>query len=155
VVWVVDDTAVARRAVARVLRAWGFKAVELSNGQKMVDALEALVSAGATSADWPSAVILDSSMPVLDGAGALRALREMTRAQRDAGSAGTRCYERLRGAVVIGASGTTDDAELRALTGAGAATVLSKPILPRALAKALQDKAGLALSPMAQRVARS
>jgi CheY-like chemotaxis protein len=128
VVWVVDDTAVARRAVARVLRAWGFKAVELSNGQKMVDALEALVSAGATSADWPSAVILDSSMPVLDGMGALRALREMTRAQSERD-----VVSRLVGIKIVGATGAPESDELSGLMGSGASVVLSKPIDPESL----------------------
>jgi CheY-like chemotaxis protein len=63
---VVDDTALFRDPLAASLRTAGYDAVCAANGE------EALA---AVAARRPDLILLDMSMPVMDGAGFLRALR--------------------------------------------------------------------------------
>ncbi|KAA0171583.1 hypothetical protein FNF27_06293 [Cafeteria roenbergensis] len=174
-VWVVEDVAVARRSVARALRAWGFAVAEMEDGRRAMDALHALVRssaapeagtvgspmvAAATSASsaaslggaarWPDAVLLDSRMPELDGEGVLRELRELAASLASSGEAAMAA--RVRAIPVLGATGSTDAVEQGSLLRGGALAILVKPIDPVELALALEREARIVLPPAAQAV---
>ena len=175
-VWVVEDVAVARRSVARALRAWGFAVAEMEDGRRAMDALQALVRssaapeagtvgspvvAAATSASsagslggtarWPDAVLLDSRMPELDGEGVLRELRELAASLASSGEAAMAA--RVRAIPVLGATGSTDAVEQGSLLRGGALAILVKPIDPVELALALEREARIVLPPGARAVA--
>lgn len=175
-VWVVEDVAVARRSVARALRAWGFAVAEMEDGRRAMDALQALVrssaapeagtvgspaavpeSAAASAASlggparWPDAVLLDSRMPELDGEGVLRELRELAASLASSGEAAMAA--RVRAIPVLGATGSTDAVEQGSLLRGGALAILVKPIDPVELALALEREARIVLPPGARAVA--
>ncbi|MCP3165999.1 response regulator [Myxococcus qinghaiensis] len=67
---VVDDDADLREALEEVLRDAGYEVMGASNGKHALDVL------GATR-ELPILVLLDMMMPVLDGAGFARAMRQV------------------------------------------------------------------------------
>ena len=177
-VWVVEDVAVARRSVARALRAWGFAVAEMEDGRRAMDALQALVrsstspeagtvgspaavpeSAAASAASlgrgarWPDAVLLDSRMPELDGEGVLRELRELAASLASSGEAAMAA--RVRAIPVLGATGSTDAVEQGSLLRGGALAILVKPIDPVELINCLREHTGLRPRPHVLRMARS
>ena len=153
--WVVEDVAVARRSVARALRAWGFAVAEMEHGRRAMDAIQALVrgNAGSSTAEapaaaaagpqWPDAVLLDSRMPELDGEGVLRELQELAASLESSGDAASAL--RVRSIPVLGATGSTDAAEQGSLLRGGALAILVKPIDPVELALALEREARIVL----------
>jgi two-component system, cell cycle response regulator DivK len=68
-VMIVDDSNDIREMVKFVLDSRGYKVIEAANGQ------EALKIARA---ECPDLILMDLNMPVLDGFGATRSIREMT-----------------------------------------------------------------------------
>lgn len=64
---VVDDSAVIRKAVRRILEGLGFSVTEAGDGSLALD----LLKAGSA----PDAILLDVEMPVMDGLAFLKALR--------------------------------------------------------------------------------
>ena len=67
-VLVVDDAAVARKIVARMVTSLGFEVITAADGQQALEAID--------RSDPPVAVITDWNMPVMDG-------RELAKAVRD------------------------------------------------------------------------
>jgi CheY-like chemotaxis protein len=65
-VMVVDDTAVIREAVARLLRREGFETICAANGKEALDKLKL---------NQPDLVLLDIMMPEMDGLHCLQELR--------------------------------------------------------------------------------
>jgi len=167
-VWVVDDVAVSRRAIARALRAKGVRTAEMSHGGEVVAAVQSLLlgmreaaagagaaasvapselpgpserAAGATGGEWPDAVLVDSHMPVLSGAGAIEAVRSLGEGEASEGR--ETASRRVKGLVWIGATGSEGGSGGAALASAGARCVLGKPIMPGELWEALAREAGL------------
>jgi CheY-like chemotaxis protein len=66
VVVLVDDSADVRSSLAEVLRAEGFKVIEAADGREGVE---------RTRAVTPDLVLMDLSLPVLDGAAAMRVIK--------------------------------------------------------------------------------
>lgn len=66
VVVLVDDSADVRSSVAEVLRAEGFTVIEAADGREGVE---------RTRAAMPDLVLMDLSLPVLDGAAAMRIIK--------------------------------------------------------------------------------
>jgi len=64
---IVDDSRMIRRVAARILRDIGFDVSEAANGQEALDACRI---------SMPDAILLDFNMPVMDGVGFLKALRQ-------------------------------------------------------------------------------
>jgi len=64
---VVDDSAVIRKAIRRILEGLGFSVTEAGDGALALGLLEA--------GSAPDAILLDVEMPVMDGLAFLRALR--------------------------------------------------------------------------------
>ncbi|NVJ26603.1 MULTISPECIES: response regulator [Myxococcus] len=67
---VVDDDADLREALEEVLRDAGYEVMGASNGKHALDVL-------GTTRELPILVLLDMMMPVLDGAGFARAMRQV------------------------------------------------------------------------------
>jgi CheY-like chemotaxis protein len=67
---VVDDDADLREALEEVLRDAGYEVLGATNGKHALEVL-------ATAQPLPGLVLLDMMMPVLDGAGFARAMREV------------------------------------------------------------------------------
>lgn len=111
---VVDDDAVLRRTVSTVLRLEGFDVIEAADG---ADALERI----STSARRPGAIILDWSMPTMDGA----AFRRVQR-----GDSLLSCIP----VIVLTGDGTAQ-AEARDL---GVDVLLTKPVRLQVLLSALE-----------------
>lgn len=65
---VVDDSKMIRRVAGRILKDMKFAAVEAENGAEALTLCQN---------DMPDAILLDWNMPVLDGMGFLKALREL------------------------------------------------------------------------------
>jgi CheY-like chemotaxis protein len=117
-VLVVDDHPDARAILAEALASYGF-AVDVA-----VDGGEAVAKAAAS---LPDAVVLDLSLPVLDGFTVSRRLRE---------------DPRTRGIAILALTAYTDaENHARART-AGCTAVLSKPALPRRVADLLLEVLG-------------
>ncbi len=74
-VLVVDDEALVRRQLRRSLELRGYSVIEAANGRSALAALEQESKAGADAARVIDVVILDMTMPDLDGAEVLRRLR--------------------------------------------------------------------------------
>lgn len=64
---IVDDSRMIRRVAGRIVKDMGFKTLDATNGQEALDACQV---------EMPDAILLDWNMPVLDGFGFLKALRE-------------------------------------------------------------------------------
>lgn len=109
-VLVADDSLTARLIVRSTLEPLGHAIIEAEDGQAVLDHL--------TEADLPDLLVLDWSMPCVDGESVLRALR-----QRDG---------RATLPVLVCATGREQDA-VRLAMELGAAGVLTKPIQPRVL----------------------
>jgi CheY-like chemotaxis protein len=73
IVMVVDDTAVIREAVAKLLRREGFETICASNGREALDALQQ---------SCPDLMLLDIMMPEMDGITCLAELRRDPRWQQ-------------------------------------------------------------------------
>jgi CheY-like chemotaxis protein len=116
-VLVVDDYGVVRDVVARILEDAGFLVRTASNG------LEALIAAYEMR---PRVIVMDISMPVLDGVEATRLIK---------------AGETTRDARVIAYTGTPsfDNSPTRTLF----AAVLTKPATPAAVLATVQQVAGL------------
>lgn len=67
-VLVVDDSPVIRKVARRIFDGMGFQTAEAEDGRKAVTACNFLM---------PDVILLDWNMPVLDGFGFLRELRQM------------------------------------------------------------------------------
>ena len=72
-VLIVDDSAVVRKIARRILENMGLQTSEASDGGQAL---------AACSFSMPDAILLDSSMPVLDGFEFLRRLRRMPGGER-------------------------------------------------------------------------
>lgn len=107
-VLVVDDDAVARRALLALLRALGYRTAEAANGRECLERV---------AAETPDLLLLDIEMPELNGWETLAALRE----------------RQYAGAVIVLTGADTTDDAVRALT-AGADDFLAKPCELRELA---------------------
>ncbi len=64
---IVDDSRMIRRVASRILKDMGFDASEAPNGQEALDACRLFM---------PDAILLDWNMPIMDGFGFLKALRQ-------------------------------------------------------------------------------
>ena len=65
---VIDDSRVIRRVAAKIVQDLGFTVEEAENGKKALDACRSRL---------PDVALIDLEMPVMDGHGYLRALRQM------------------------------------------------------------------------------
>lgn len=65
---VIDDSGTTRRIIAGILRDLGFRVSEASNGCEALKHLR--------QADKPRLMVVDWNMPVLDGLGVIKAVRE-------------------------------------------------------------------------------
>lgn len=65
---IVDDSKMIRRVATRILKDMNFDAAEAENGKEALDLCKL---------DMPQAVLLDWRMPVMDGFGFLKALRQL------------------------------------------------------------------------------
>lgn len=106
---VVDDYEDAREMYASFLEKAGYRVAQASDGQEALDSV---------ARDKPALVVMDLSMPVLDGWEATR------RIKADAASADVR---------VIAVTGHATDNGLRRATEAGADAVLTKPCAPETI----------------------
>ena len=68
-----DDSADVRSSLAEVLRAEGFTVIEAANGREAVE---------RTRAATPDLVLMDLSLPVLDGAAAMRIIKSFVPTRR-------------------------------------------------------------------------
>ncbi len=107
VVVLVDDSADVRSSLAEVLRAEGFTVIEAGDGREGVE---------RTRAAMPDLVLMDLSLPVLDGAAAMRIIKS---------------FVPTNGIPVVALTGLSlSPADLRAL---GFDASLRKPCSPHAL----------------------
>lgn len=116
VVLVVDDEEIVRESVARVLRFGGFQAFTAADGKAAL----AFVAAGAPQ---PELVLLDESMPGLDGSGVRRRLAEVA--------------PELKVVILSGLGAADVDRH-------GAVAVLEKPVRAEALLDAVRQVLGVA-----------
>ena len=65
---IVDDSRMIRRVAGRIVKELGFKVIEAVNGQ---DALDKCLL------DMPKAILVDWTMPVMDGFDFVKALRDL------------------------------------------------------------------------------
>lgn len=115
VILVVDDYTDARELYQQFLELEGFDVHIAANGQEAVELANKIA---------PDLVIMDLSMPVLDGVGATKALR-----QADA----------TRHIPVVALSGHVLPRHSAAARQAGCDTVLPKPIVPTELASKIRS----------------
>jgi PAS domain S-box-containing protein len=125
---VVDDVEISRRVLAEQVEALGLRADTARDGG---EALERLTAAHAAGRPY-DAVLLDFSMPVLDGEGVARALRADRHLARTA-------LVLVSGAINRPKEGWLDDLGFQAF--------LRKPVRFDALAEALQEVLGPAEAP--------
>ena len=109
-VLVVDDDATIRELCAAMLGSSGYDVLQAANGQ---DALDLALTAA------PDVVLLDISLPVLDGFGVAAALR---------------ADERTRGLPVVFITGEDDPSVTERVYETGAAGFFRKPFDPGAVA---------------------
>ena len=122
---VVEDEAVSRKMLARMLAALGFEVDEVSNGQ---DGLSLFVS--ARSAGSPYAVVcLDIGLPCIDGHAILAELRRL-----EAETAGSTTGP----AVVLMTTGVRDGRTVARSFMGGCQAYLPKPVTLRDLTQQLQ-----------------
>jgi signal transduction histidine kinase/CheY-like chemotaxis protein len=136
--YVVDDERVNRSLLGALLRRWGFRVSQFSNGREVVDELTRqaqLLQERAPAADWPLFMTLDVEMPVLNGFGVLRERKALGKRAED--PAVSAAVLQLPIIVVTGNARREDREELDIL---GAATVLAKPVEPSQLIKAIIEK---------------
>jgi CheY-like chemotaxis protein len=111
VVVLVDDSADVRSSLAEVLRAEGFTVIEAADGREGVE---------RTRAAMPDLVLMDLSLPVLDGAAAMRIIKS---------------FAPTRGIPVVALTGLSlSPSDLLAL---GFDASLHKPCSPHALLECL------------------
>jgi Amt family ammonium transporter len=106
-VLVIDDADSNRKLLMRVLTAKGFVCEGATNGQEGVDKFCDLQGKG----DLVDAILMDFEMPVLDGPGATRKLREL----------GCEC-------LIVGVTGNVLPQDIDHFKEQGANTVLAKPL---------------------------
>ena len=100
---VVDDTALMRRLLQRILEMAGYEVVCAVDGQEGLEKV---------AAEKPDLVVMDWNMPQMDGLEALRALR---------------ADPATRSLPVLMASATSQDADITEMEAAGANGHVSKP----------------------------
>jgi two-component system, cell cycle response regulator DivK len=155
-VMVVDDERVNRTLMARLLRAWGFEAVEMSDGRHLVTFLEDMVdkyNLGGDevleSAGWPILVTLDVQMPLVDGFAVLARRQELVRQCLENGH--ETLAAKLQGIVVIGVTGNAVASDSERLVSLGARKVLIKPVNPTQLATCIEEQCHIGLPSKAHR----
>jgi len=119
-VLVVDDLDTARHALQEQLEGLGLQVLACSSGTEALQLVELAVEAGRPF----DVLVLDWQMPGLDGVATLAALR-------------ARLGQALAPALLVSAH--DDDAMWQASAAAGFCAVLLKPVLPAALADALEE----------------
>ncbi len=113
-VLIVDDYQDAREMYAEYLEFSGFRVAEARNGQEAVDQAFAL---------HPDVILMDLSLPVMDGCEATRRLKS------DA---------RTRAIPVVALTGHALDGHSREAQDAGCDSYVTKPCLPDALVREVQ-----------------
>lgn len=113
-VLIVDDSLAVRRAVALMLSGHDYGVLEAEDGQKALEVL---------AAHDVDAVVTDLNMPVLDGFGLIRSMREQ---------------DHLKFLPVLVLTTECRDDVIRSLKRSGVTGVLQKPIEREALTTALQ-----------------
>lgn len=117
-VLVVDDEAVSRRSICRLLGREGHRTLEADSGPYALEVF---------SQSDVDVVLMDLDLPDLDGESTFRVLRERAPAAR-----------------VVFLTGYVDDARQRALEAAGAFAVLHKPCEAATLRRVVEDALGSA-----------
>lgn len=112
-----DDSSTARMFVRKCLEIAGLKDAEFIEAANGKEALDVVQKGGA------DLLVTDLNMPVMDGTDLVRRIRSDKR------------WEGLRILVITSGKNPAKEAEL---TGLGASAVLSKPISPSVLVKALK-----------------
>jgi len=110
-VLVVDDVAMNRKMLLRLLRDRFESHCEACNGQEAVDQVRASMSSGSGSGMAFDVITMDYQMPVMDGTKAARAIREL-------GYTG----------VIVGITGNALPEDMKTFMSHGANEVLTKPI---------------------------
>ena len=113
-VLIVDDFRDGREMYAEFLRSAGFRVVEAENGQQALDLAFTLS---------PSIILMDLSLPVMDGLSAIRALHGDPRSAS---------------IPLVALSAHSRDDSVSAATRAGCAAFLEKPCSPEALLLAVR-----------------
>jgi CheY-like chemotaxis protein len=103
---VVEDEVGVRRALGRLLEAWGFRTIEAANGREAIQRL---------AEETPAAIVIDLLMPVMSGAELLKALRRNS------------FYRRIPTLVMTGAL----DSDVSAIVDGMGLPVVFKPNLER------------------------
>jgi CheY-like chemotaxis protein len=130
---VVDDERVNRSLMARLLSSWGFSVQEMRDGRELVNWIDGVVRGSRAR---PTLITLDLQMPVLDGWGALREMRETSSSLRDSGQ--PKLARMLDSLVVIGVTGNAVRGDAERMKELGASEVLTKPTGPTELATAVE-----------------
>ena len=66
-VYIVDDSAVARRQLTTCLESMGFEVVEFKNGQEVIDKFERMIAKGDAITEHVRLLVSDLEMPEVDG----------------------------------------------------------------------------------------
>lgn len=145
--FVVDDDAISRELTGKLVRSFGLEVETFAHGQ---DALAALISRcdaltetpgmATTQAGspllLPSAMCIDSNMPVLGGCETLQRLQTHTAKLVARGS--SNAARHLKRLLIVGITGDSDAADRACFVAAGAAHALIKPLDPLRLANILR-----------------
>ncbi|KAA0154669.1 hypothetical protein FNF29_02199 [Cafeteria roenbergensis] len=118
-------------------------------GLSAAAAAAAAATGGTTSSVWPTVITLDIQMPVMDGFGALAALRTLAEEHRAAGHSDV--AERILGLVIIGVTGNAVISDRLRMLKLGARKVLTKPVDVPDLAALVQSCCGVELPARAHR----
>ena len=112
-------------------------------------AAAAAAAGGEATLMWPTVITLDIQMPVMDGFGALAALRTLAEEHRTAGHSDV--AERIQSLVVIGVTGNAVISDRLRMLKLGARKVLTKPVDVPDLAALVQSCCGVELPARAHR----
>jgi two-component system chemotaxis response regulator CheY len=113
---IADDSRVMRSIIEKVIRAMGYESLHASNGQEALELLE-------QNGQEIGLVLLDWNMPVLDGLGVLKSMRE---------------HGTYRKIPVLMVSTESEDAKAAQAIDAGARGYLPKPFTPDDLTAIIQ-----------------